>query len=62
MKHRGRDQQPKFLRAQLDEELSPPGLNRYASIIGGLLASPATTASAFPVLGRTTGPDAARND
>ena len=51
-----------FLRAQLDEGLSPPGLNYYASIIGGLLASLAIIASTFPVVRRITGPEAARND
>ena len=51
-----------FLRAQLDEGLSPPGLNYYASIISGLLASLAIIASTFPVVRRITGPEAARND
>ena len=51
-----------FLRAQLHEGLSPPGLNYYASIVSGLLASLAIIASTFPVVRRITGPEAARND
>ncbi len=51
-----------FLQAQLGEGLSPPGLNYYVSIIGGLVASLAIIASTFPVVRRITGPEAARND
>jgi predicted lysophospholipase L1 biosynthesis ABC-type transport system permease subunit len=50
-----------FLRSQLDEPLSAPGLSYYLCVGAGLIASLGIIATTFPVLRRTTGPAAARN-
>ena len=51
-----------FLHAQLRQTLQAPGLEYYAIIIGGVLASFAIIASTLPLLNRVTGPETARND
>lgn len=51
-----------FLRAQLDQTLQPPGLQYYVLIVGGVIVSLAIVASTLPLLARTTGPDATRNE
>ena len=51
-----------FLRSQLDYTLLAPGVDYYAIVGGGLVASLAIIASTLPLLGRITGPETARND
>jgi hypothetical protein len=51
-----------FLRAQLDQTLQAPGPPYYLLMAGGVLASLAIIASTFPLLGRISGPESARND
>jgi hypothetical protein len=51
-----------FLRAQLSEQLQWPHLSYYLVVALGLLVALAVTVSTLPLLPRTTGPDAARND
>ena len=51
-----------FLRAQLHQTVQPPGPGYYALLLVGLLASLGVLASTMPLLARTTGPEAARND
>ena len=51
-----------FLRAQLDQTLQAPTLQYYGLIIAGVVVSLAVVASTLPLLARTTGPEAARND
>ncbi|MBV9952242.1 MAG: ABC transporter permease [Acidimicrobiia bacterium] len=51
-----------FLRAQLDQTLQPLPVSYYVLVAAGLLASCALIASMFPLLGRTTAPENARND
>jgi hypothetical protein len=51
-----------FLRAQLDESLHHPAPGYFVVIAAGLTAAMLVIASAFPLLRRATGPDAARND
>jgi hypothetical protein len=51
-----------FLRAQLSQTLQPPGVQYYLLLTAGLLASLAVIASTLPLLRRSTGPEAARNE
>jgi hypothetical protein len=51
-----------FLRAQLSQTLQPLGAEFYVLVLAGLLTSIAVIASTLPLLARTTGPEAARND
>jgi hypothetical protein len=51
-----------FLRSQLHYALSPPGLGYYLTVGVGLVVSLAVVGSTLPLLGRLTGPEAARND
>jgi hypothetical protein len=51
-----------FLRAQLSQTLQPLGTEFYVLVLAGLLTSVAVIASTLPLLARTTGPEAARND
>jgi hypothetical protein len=51
-----------FLRSQLGYTVKPPGAGYYVMVVLGLLASLAIIASMFPLLDRSTGPEAARND
>jgi hypothetical protein len=51
-----------FLRAQLSETLRPPGVQYYLLVTAGLLASLAVIASTLPLLRRSTGPEAVRNE
>jgi predicted lysophospholipase L1 biosynthesis ABC-type transport system permease subunit len=51
-----------FLNSQLNVGLQPPGLGYYACVVGGVLISLAIIGSTLPILARSTGPEAARND
>jgi hypothetical protein len=51
-----------FLRSQLGYTLHPPGLEYYLVVLAGLVMALAVIASTLPLLDRTTGPEAARND
>jgi hypothetical protein len=51
-----------FLRSQLGYTLHPPGLGYYLVVLAGLVMALAVIASTLPLLNRTTGPEAARND
>jgi len=51
-----------FLRSQLSESLHSPGLSYYLLVVVGLIVSLGVIATTFPMLERTTGPEAARND
>ena len=51
-----------FLRAQLHQTLQPLGPAYYVLVLAGVLTSLAVIASTLPLLARTTGPEAARND
>ena len=51
-----------FLRAQLHQTLQPLGVEYYALVTLGVLASFAVIASTLPMLSRLTGPETARND
>jgi hypothetical protein len=50
------------VRAQLERSLAAPGVAYYLVVAAGLAASLAVVASTLPLLERTTGPEAARND
>jgi hypothetical protein len=51
-----------FLRAQLNQSLSPPGAEYYAIVLTGLAVSLGIIAATLPLLERITGPEVARND
>jgi hypothetical protein len=51
-----------FLRAQLAQSLTSPGVSYWLTAVAGILASVVVIASALPMLDRMTGPDVARND
>jgi hypothetical protein len=51
-----------FLRAQLDQTLQPLPSSFYVLVAAGLAVSFALIASMFPLLGRATAPENARND
>lgn len=50
-----------FLHSQVGIAFRIPGLEYWATIVGGLAASLAVVASTFPLLQRITGPEVARN-
>ena len=51
-----------YLHSQVGIAFSVPGINYWATVIGGLAASLAIIASTFPLLNRMTGPEVARNE
>ena len=51
-----------FLKSQLDFAFRMPGITFWATVIGGLVASLLIIALTFPLLGRMTGPEVARNE
>jgi hypothetical protein len=51
-----------FLNSQLGLNLRPPGAAYYGFVAGGVLLSLGIIAATFPVLGRITGPEAARSE
>ncbi|MFD7879164.1 FtsX-like permease family protein [Streptomyces sp. NPDC059766] len=51
-----------FVRAQFGYTIRAPGIQYYAIVLAGLVASLAVIASTMPLLRRITGPEAARND
>ncbi|HEX6472190.1 MAG TPA: FtsX-like permease family protein [Streptosporangiaceae bacterium] len=51
-----------FLTAQMRYGLRPPGLAFYVLVLTGLAAALGIIASTLPLLGRVTGPQAARNE
>jgi FtsX-like permease family len=51
-----------FLKAQMYYTLKSPGIEYYAIVAGGLLASLGIIASTLPLLERITGPETARNE
>jgi hypothetical protein len=48
--------------AQTEYSLQAPGLGYWVLVGGGMVASLAIIASTLSLLGRTTGPDAVRNE
>jgi hypothetical protein len=51
-----------FLNSQLGLNLRPPGAAYYGFVAGGVLLSLGIIAATFPLLGRITGPEAARSE
>jgi len=51
-----------YLHSQVGIAFSIPGTGYWATVIAGLAASLAIIASTFPLLGRMTGPEVARNE
>lgn len=51
-----------FIRAQTEYTLLAPGVGYWLLVAGGMVASLAIIASTLPLLARTTGPDAVRNE
>ncbi len=51
-----------FLNSQLGLNLRPPGPAYYGFVAGGVLLSLGVIAATFPLLGRITGPEAARSE
>jgi hypothetical protein len=51
-----------YLHSQVGISFSIPGIEYWATVLGGLAASLAIIASTFPLLSRMTGPEVARND
>jgi hypothetical protein len=51
-----------FLRSQLDYELHPPGAGFWVLVAAGLALSLAVVGGTLPLLRRTTGPEAVRNE
>jgi len=51
-----------FLNSQLGLNLRPPGAAYYGFVVGGMLLSLGIIAATLPVLGRITGPEAARSE
>jgi hypothetical protein len=51
-----------FLNSQLGLNLRPPGPAYYGFVVGGMLLSLGIIAATFPLLGRITGPEAARSE
>jgi hypothetical protein len=51
-----------FLNSQLGLNLRPPGPAYYGFVAGGVLLSLGIIAATFPLLGRITGPEAARSE
>ena len=51
-----------FIRAQTEYTLLAPGVGYWLLVAGGMVASLAIVASTLPLLARTTGPDAVRNE
>ncbi|MDX3243339.1 FtsX-like permease family protein [Streptomyces sp. ME18-1-4] len=51
-----------FVQAQLDYSIRAPGIEYYAIVLTGLVASLGVIASTMPLLRRITGPEAARNE
>jgi hypothetical protein len=51
-----------FLNSQLGLNLRPPGAAYYGFVTGGVLLSLGIIAATFPLLGRITGPEAARSE
>ncbi len=50
-----------YLSSQVGISFEIPGTTYWAAVLGGLAIALAIVASTFPLLGRTTGPEAARN-
>jgi hypothetical protein len=51
-----------YLHSQVGVSFRIPGIEYWATVLGGLAASLAIIASTFPLLNRMTGPEVARND
>ncbi|MEU3342532.1 FtsX-like permease family protein [Streptomyces sp. NPDC006668] len=51
-----------FVRAQFDYSMRAPGIQYYAIVLAGLVASLGVIASTMPLLRRMTGPETARNE
>jgi hypothetical protein len=51
-----------YLHSQVGIPFRTPGLEYWATVLGGLVGSLAIIASTFPLLNRMTGPEVARND
>jgi hypothetical protein len=51
-----------FVQAQFDYSIRAPGIQYYAIVLTGLVASLGVIASTMPLLRRITGPEAARNE
>jgi hypothetical protein len=51
-----------YLHSQVGIAFRIPGIEYWATVLGGLAASLAIIASTFPLLNRMTGPEVARND
>ena len=51
-----------YLHSQVAIAFRIPGIDYWATVLGGLAASLAIIASTFPLLNRMTGPEVARND
>ncbi|MFF4260290.1 DUF6207 family protein [Streptomyces sp. NPDC001663] len=51
-----------FVQAQFRYSIQAPGIQYYAIVLAGLVASLGVIASTVPLLRRITGPETARND
>ncbi len=51
-----------YLHSQVGIAFRIPGIEYWATVLGGLAASLAIIATTFPLLNRMTGPEVARND
>lgn len=51
-----------LLKSGLDVSIRPPGVDYYATIVGGLIASLGIITSTLPLIERITGPEVARNE